>query len=456
MSSRKKSEVWNHFELNEGNNKAKCNYCSALISKESTGNFTRHIRSKHIGIPINREKNTEVHTKSDLQTLNIENDKLEPSQYQPEQSKKNSLKRQNKIDSWTIKPVPISKSKQFDDQLMRMIVKEYHPFSIVEDPQFKKFTKMICPDSWTSITNDNYTAITEHWIIEKETTLMLSSNLLECISYNERHTAENLCALLQTKFEECEIENKIVTVVSDNAANIVASIRKGNWRHVGCFAHTVNLIVQKGLQEIAPIIFKIKKVVEYFKRSSHALAKFNQIQEQMGLVNLKLKMDVSTRWNSTLDMISRFCQRKDAIISTLAILQQELTLSAIDWEVAANAVTILQIFNDVTVEISAEQNIAASKIYLFINSKENEIRQSSYALGSSFKKNGFADSNKANNAIEILKAKVKNQKVHDLRLIALEKENQIDRVPHEEQPSSSSILWKTFDERAAIIEVDIY
>lgn len=58
MASRKKSEIWNHFDfdVDEGKNKAKakCNYCSVFInvSKGSTGNMTRHMRTKHVGMAV--------------------------------------------------------------------------------------------------------------------------------------------------------------------------------------------------------------------------------------------------------------------------------------------------------------------------------------------------------------------------------------------------------------------
>ena len=46
---------------------------------------------------------------------------------------------------------------------------------------------------------------------------------------------------------ECNITEKVVAAVTDNAANIAAAVRLNGWRHVPCFAHTLNLVVQNSL-----------------------------------------------------------------------------------------------------------------------------------------------------------------------------------------------------------------
>jgi len=52
--SRKRSEVWYHFvEISNAPNKASCNHCQKSISVigGSTGNLTRHLKTKHPTIP---------------------------------------------------------------------------------------------------------------------------------------------------------------------------------------------------------------------------------------------------------------------------------------------------------------------------------------------------------------------------------------------------------------------
>lgn len=43
------------------------------------------------------------------------------------------------------RPLPLSKSKSIDNQLIKMIVRKYHPFSIIEDKEFRKLIHMLSP-----------------------------------------------------------------------------------------------------------------------------------------------------------------------------------------------------------------------------------------------------------------------------------------------------------------------
>ncbi|XP_015375064.1 PREDICTED: zinc finger BED domain-containing protein 6-like [Diuraphis noxia] len=133
--------------------------------------------------------------------------------------------------------------------------------------------------------------ITAHFINEDA---MLQSVCLGCEMFDDKHTTNNLSTYLKNTVEEWNIQYKITAVVSDNAPNIVGAIKKCNFRHVPCFAHCINLVVQSGLKEMSEVQKKVKSFVEYFKRSSHALSKLQSTQKQMGLTPLKLKQDCHT------------------------------------------------------------------------------------------------------------------------------------------------------------------
>lgn len=373
----KRSEIWLHFS-EYAPHKAKCCYCGDIISVSggSTGNLTRHMKRKHCMIPLNRSRGPLA-----METMSTNtNDDNEVAEDVPSTSVTSLVpqffasattpmltkvattaqKSQPSMREFVHRPLPLKKTKELDKQLLTVIVKEYQPFSIVEDNEFRKFVKMLNPgynlpsrktlsnslmprfyneirdrvkaelnavtavclttDGWTSVNTDSFIGVTAHFI---DGSSKLCSYLLGLIEYNERHTAENLRDMLLELTREWGINNKITAVTTDNAQNQIKFIRLCNWRRIPCFAHTINLIVQHGINAMGlSLISKVKAIVEYFKRSTSAHSKLQEMQQQMNSPVLKLKQDVSTRWNSTYDMLSRILKVKEPVIATLALVNR--------------------------------------------------------------------------------------------------------------------------------------
>lgn len=61
VSTRRSSELWNHFNPLE-NNRAECKYCKNRLSTAggSIGNLRRHMTRKHAGILIEKSKPSKV------------------------------------------------------------------------------------------------------------------------------------------------------------------------------------------------------------------------------------------------------------------------------------------------------------------------------------------------------------------------------------------------------------
>jgi len=192
-----------------------------------------------------------------------------------------------------------------------MIVKEYYPFSIVEDKEFRQFIKMLNPgydlpsrktlstsllpilynetfdkvksdilananfvsittDGWTSLQNESFIAVTTHFINKD---CVLQSYLLSCFKYSDAHTADNLKKELIRVVHEWGLENRVAACTTDNASNIIKAVELCNWRHKRCFAHSLNLVVQSALKEIQQVKEKVGGIVSHFKRSSRAAGK---------------------------------------------------------------------------------------------------------------------------------------------------------------------------------------
>jgi len=136
----------------------------------------------------------------------------------------------------------------------------------------------------------------------------LYSPVLATEKVKESHTGENIASALSNIFNEWNISNKIVTIVSDNGANIKHAINDHLLKyHHPCVAHTLNLSVNESINkntEFLRVLKICRAIVGHFKHSNIATEKLKEFQKQMGLPELKVKQDVSTRWNSSLNMIT--------------------------------------------------------------------------------------------------------------------------------------------------------
>ena len=63
-------------------------------------------------------------------------------------------------------------------------------------------------------------------------------------------------------------------IVADNAANIVNAVKLAKFKHLPCFAHTLNLVVQKDIQKLKTLLQKVKAIIEHFHQSTVAAEKF--------------------------------------------------------------------------------------------------------------------------------------------------------------------------------------
>ena len=84
-------------------------------------------------------------------------------------------------------------------------------------------------DTWTSATTENYLAITAHFLNRD---FQMESCFLACSKFGERHTQENLKQELIRITKEWKIEDKVVLIVTDNAANIVNAVKSTKFKHL--------------------------------------------------------------------------------------------------------------------------------------------------------------------------------------------------------------------------------
>ena len=173
----------------------------------------------------------------------------------------------------------LSDRKSLDDAVVEMVARDMQPSTIVEDKGFNKFVHLSDPkyqlpsrrslmrkipakydvvrqeikdelnhasavclttDIWTSRISQSYMTVTCHFI---DNSWQPKSYVLETFHLSVSHTAENIASELIRIANEWSISEKVVALVTDNASNAVAAARLTGWKHILCFAHTLNLIV---------------------------------------------------------------------------------------------------------------------------------------------------------------------------------------------------------------------
>ena len=87
---------------------------------------------------------------------------------------------------------------------------------------------------------------------------------------------------------------------------MVKTMADRDFEDLGCFAHTLQLVLYDGIFSQRAIIDTLavcQQIVGHFKCSPLTYDHLKTIQERLQLIKHWLKQDVLTRWNSTLYML---------------------------------------------------------------------------------------------------------------------------------------------------------
>ncbi|CAH1432736.1 unnamed protein product [Lactuca virosa] len=170
-------------------------------------------------------------------------------------------------------------------------------------------------DLWSSINIDGFLCVTSHFIDEE---WKLQKRILNFQYMPPPHNGVCLTETISTLLTNWGIDKKLFTITLDNAAsndtfvnllkgqlcNEGALRSNGDYFHVRCCAHVLNLVVQDGLKAIDEGIVKIRESIKYVKGSSIRKRNFLNCVKQVNLNPKKgLRQDVPTRWNATFLMI---------------------------------------------------------------------------------------------------------------------------------------------------------
>ncbi|XP_013656438.1 zinc finger BED domain-containing protein RICESLEEPER 2-like [Brassica napus] len=174
-----------------------------------------------------------------------------------------------------------------------------------------------------------------------------------------------------------------------------ALVLNGEFLHIRCATHILNLIVKEGLSEVDDSVTAIRNGIQYVRSSTNRQKSFEFRVDTGKMTRGSLPLDVKTRWNSTYLMIYQAIKFRAAFEKMEAedkpfndyFLELENGKKRIgpactrDWEEAERLVHFLVIFNNSTLILSATKGITSHKIYNEIVTITRNVSKISYAPG---------------------------------------------------------------------------
>ena len=232
----------------------------------------------------------------------------------------------------------------------------------------------VTTDLWSSSMNLAYATFTGHMIDDDWT---LRAVCLDNPSFPDRHTAENIASFTKSVLKDlCVERSKLVAVVSDQAANMVAAWKILKSTHpdlyaVACVCHRLQTAIRHALEltAVSKLLGSCRRLVGHFNHSNVATHALKQQQVKEGVrFPLGVASEVATRWNSTHAMLARLNQLRLPItyvmndITVTKTVDQSMNLTASQWKHVAALATTLEPFRDATNDLSSSKQVTVSTV----------------------------------------------------------------------------------------------
>ena len=299
---------------------------------------------------------------------------------------------QEKVRIWDIND---ARAQRVHRLVIEMIALDNQPFSVIEDPGFIRLVSVLEPryvipsrkylvdkvlptihndvTSWVkneietvsyfSFTTDAWSAaagnasllsLTAHWLTDN---FLKKSAVLHVQPLEDSHTGVYLAEVYKKMFDNWKVRaNQIHLVLRDNAANMVKAMREASLPSFGCFAHSLQLVVEDGVlsqRAVIDVLATCRKIVGHFKHSTVAYSRLCSIQERLDIPQHRLQQDIRTRWNSSLYMVQSVIEQKMAL-AAYATESDIPILSATQLDLAEKIIAALLPIDELTNSVSAD------------------------------------------------------------------------------------------------------
>ena len=133
---------------------------------------------------------------------------------------------------------------------------------IIKQIEKKAVFVALTVDLWTSRNRKGFLKITCSYV---DLNFILKEVILAIEYIRYPHTVEHIAECFENILKQWKIRHITITITTDNLANMKKSIKllNGiNW--IGCFAHTLQLVIGKGLYIAKTLILRVKHLIDFF------------------------------------------------------------------------------------------------------------------------------------------------------------------------------------------------
>ena len=388
-----RSDVWEHYELLEGQKKVLCLLCNPhkeISYQGGTVNLRDHLSSQHSSV-----YKTSTSDKAKQTTL---------------------------LDYGKRSCCSEARAKDITNLIMNMIIFDMRPLRLVESTGFLQLMSFVEPsykvpsamhmsklihqkhgesqrklkdllekdmssislttDIWTSGSNEAYITVSGHFISQA---WQLVAIVLTTSAFPERHTGLEISQKLVEIVKQFGIEEKVVCVVHDQASNMILSmdilLEDKEWSTLRCGAHCLQLCINSGLTSVSAIdrsVAAAKKLVGHFRHSVVASEALKERQQQMGIEQKRLIQSCVTRWSLCYEMLFRLLEMR--LLSDESVTKRNdryLDLKSEQWTIVEELVAVLKPLQVATPFLQYEHNSSVSCILPVINGLDLSLQPSS-------------------------------------------------------------------------------
>ncbi|XP_057192592.1 zinc finger BED domain-containing protein 4-like [Triplophysa rosa] len=210
-------------------------------------------------------------------------------------------------------------------------------------------------------------SLTAHWVdTVTPSSFTLQSAVLQANEFRGSHTGTSIAESIEGMLVKWNIsKSRVHVILRDNTRNMKKAMAEMGVSSLGCFAHSLQLVVHEGLlsqRSVSDALANCRKIIGHFKHSPLATTRLEDIQKDLKMPTKRLQQDVVTRWNSTFYMVERILEQKRPISAYGADHDLPATLTANQWALLEKTVTVLAPFEELTKQISSSTSSVAEVI----------------------------------------------------------------------------------------------